>query len=268
MEIADFLGGFIIKTLFTGAILLAASLAAERAGVLLAAVIVTLPLNAGPGFLFVALETSPEFLARGALASFSATFAVHTFTTVYAWTSGRLKGFWLIWLAAVVAWLAISVPLLSLHLTLVPATLLIACSFALSHLLRDRRYDQGKTPVIAKRQVSIRFLIVRALTGGALVALTATAATFLGPDLTGLGFAFPVTLTASAWMLYTAYGPVFSAATISNTRKGLISYVGFCFVLAILPPLTGNLTAWFAAAAVSVLITLLLVFLPRLTAKI
>ncbi|MBT3787626.1 MAG: hypothetical protein HN725_07150 [Alphaproteobacteria bacterium] len=265
MEFFDFFSGFVLKTLFTGGILLAASLAAERAGVLIAAIIVTLPLNAGPGFLFVALDTSPEFLARGGLASFSATFAVHTFTTVYAWASGRLKGFWLVWAAAVAAWLLISIPLLQFNLTLTSATIVVACGFGLSHLLRDRRFDQGSAPTHAARQVSIRFLIVRALIGGSIVALTASAAKFLGPDLTGLGFAFPVMLTASAWMLYTAYGPTFSAATISNTRKGLVSYVSFCFSIAVLPPLMGNLPAWFAAVGISVAITLLLVYVPRLT---
>ena len=267
MEILDFISGFAIKTLFTGAILLVASLAAERAGVLIAAIIVTLPLNAGPGFLFVALETSPDFLARGGLASFTATFAVHTFTTAYAWSSGRIRGFWLVWGIAVAAWLLVSIPLIQANLSLWQAALLIAGSFVLSHLLRDRRYDHGKTPTHASRQVSIRFLVVRALTGGAAVALTATAAKWLGPDLTGLGFAFPVMLTASAWMLYTAYGPIFSAATISNTRKGLISYASFCFALAVLPPQMGNLPAWFAALGISVVITFILVFAPRMLDK-
>jgi hypothetical protein len=264
LEILDFFAGFMIKTLFTGMILLAASLAAERAGVLIAAIIVTLPLNAGPGFLFVALDTTPDFLARGGQASFTATLAVHTFTTAFAWASGRLKGFWLIWAVALVAWLVVSVPLVQFNITLTAAVILVACSFALSHLLRDRRYDQGSAPTHAKRQVGIRFLLVRALIGGSVVALTASAAKYLGPDLTGLGFAFPVMLTASAWMLYTAYGPTFAAATISNTRKGLISYVSFCFSLAVLPPLMGNMPAWFAAVGVSVVITLILVFAPRL----
>jgi len=225
---------------------------------------VTLPLNAGPGFLFVALDTSPEFLARGALASFTATLAIHTFTTTYAYAAGRLKGFWLVWLAAMIAWTIVSVPLIRLQLTLVPAVLVVALSFGLSHILRDRRHDQGTAPLKAKRQVGIRFLLIRALLGGAVVALTASAAGFLGPELTGLGFAFPVTLTASSWMLYHAYGTSFSAATISNTRKGMISYVSFCFALAVLPGILGNLAAWFAATAVSVVITLMLVFVPRL----
>ena len=267
MDLFDFFSGFAIKTLFTGAILLAASLAAERSGVLIAAIIVTLPLNAGPGFLFVALDTSPEFLSKGGLASFSATLAVHTFTTAYAWPSGRLKSFWPIWLVALLAWLLISVPLVQLHLSLATAAILVACSFGLSHLLRDRRFDQGSAPTRAVRQVTIKFLIVRALVGGAVVALTASAAKFLGPELTGLGFAFPVTLTASAWMLYSAYGPNFSAATISNTRKGLVSYVAFCFSLAVLPPHIGNLPAWFAAVGISVIITLMLVFVPRVIRK-
>jgi hypothetical protein len=267
LETLDFATGFVIKTLFTGAILLAASLAAERAGVLLAAIIVTLPLNAGPGFLFVALEASPEFLARGGLASFTATLSVHTFTTAYAYASGRLKGFWLVWLAALIAWTIVSVPLIQLHLTLYPAIAVVACSFLLSHLVRDRRQDQGSTPLQGKRSVTIRFLMVRALVGGSVVALVASASKFLGPDLTGLGFAFPVMLTASAWMLHNAYGPAFSAATISNTRKGLISYVSFCLSLAILPPLMGNLAAWFAAVAISVVITLTLVFVPRMVRK-
>jgi hypothetical protein len=63
-------------------------------------------------------------------------------------------------------------------------------------------------------------------------------------------------MTANAWMLYRSYGGEFAAATITNSRKGLISYASFCYALAILPEYVGNLTAWTLAMGLSMVVTL------------
>ena len=259
----EFLSGFLIKIAATSAVLLLASLVAERAGVLIAGLIITLPLNAGPGFFFVAQEVTPEFLAHGALISFTATLAVHTYTTAYAHASARLSGFWPTWAAATLAWGVVAWPLVKSEPGLLAASLLVAIGFGLSNLLRYKGHDQKGTGDKAVRRGGLGFLLVRALIGGAAVAVAATFAHTLGPALTGLAFAFPVMLSANAWMLHTSYSPAFSAATISNTRNGLISYASFCYALAVLPGHVGNMTAWTLALAISVAASLALVVVRR-----
>ena len=64
------------------AIVLVAKLG-ERSGALLASVAMTFPMNAGPGFLFIALEQSAAFVRAGALVSFAATGAVLAFVATF-----------------------------------------------------------------------------------------------------------------------------------------------------------------------------------------
>jgi len=259
----ELLSGFLIKVAATSLVLLLASLAAERAGVLIAGLIITLPLNAGPGFFFVARDVDAEFLAQGALVSFTATLAVHAYITGYAHASRRLKGFWPIWAVATLVWVVVAWPLVRAAPGLWAAIALVAAGFALANLLRYRGHDQAGVGAKAKRRGGIGFLLIRALIGASVVAGAATFAHTLGPALTGLAFAFPVMLSANAWMLYTSYGPEFSAATISNTRNGLISYNSFCLALAILPGHVSNMTAWTLALVISLLASLALVMVRR-----
>ncbi len=264
MESLDLIINFSGKALATGLVLLVASLVAERAGVLIAALVITLPLNAGPGFFFVALEVEPEFLARGALVSFTATAAVHTFMTAYAHASTRLTRFWMNLCVATAAWIVVALPLTNAQPSLFWSVVIVAAGFALAHVLRYRGYDQKAGGGRAKRQGGIGFLIFRAAVGGSVVALAATFSKTLGPSLTGLAFAFPIMTSANAWMFFHSYGAQFSAATISNARKGLISYVSFCFALAVLPGYVDNMTAWGLALAVSIVVTGLILLAGRL----
>lgn len=260
---ADLLTDFLIKVVATSTILMTASLVAERAGVVLAALIIALPLNAGPGFFFVARVVEPAFLAHSALISFTGVFAVHTYVTVYAHASGRFSGFWPTWAVATVVWGIVSWPIVTYEPDFLAATILVAVSFGLSNLFRYKGYDQSGGGDKAKRKGGIGFLLVRALIGSCAVALAATFTKSLGPSLTGVAFAFPVILSANAWMLHTSYGPKFAAATISNTRNGLISYTSFCFALALLPGHVSNMMAWTLALAISVLASLMLLGLRR-----
>jgi len=259
----ELLSGFLIKVVATGSVLVLASLAAERAGVLIAGLIITLPLNVGPGFFFVAQEVDADFLKQSALMSFTATAAVHTYTTAYAHASTRLKGFWSTWLAAVCVWGVVAYPLVTSKPGFVTASIIVALGFVLANLLRYRGHDQKGSGDKAKRRGGIGFLLVRAVIGGSAVATAATFAQSLGPALTGLAFAFPVMMSANAWMLYTSYSPAFSAATISNARNGLLSYASFCYAMAILPGYVPNMTAWSLAVVISILASVLLVGIRR-----
>ncbi len=264
LENLDLILSFGGKAVATGLVLLVASLVAERAGVLIAALVITLPLNAGPGFFFVALEAEPGFLAKGALVSFTATAAVHTFMTAYAHASSRLTRFWMNLGVATAAWVVVALPLTNAQPSLLWSVVIVAAGFALAHILRYRGYDQKDGGDRAKRQGGFGFLVFRAVIGGSVVALAATFSKVLGPSLTGLAFAFPIMTSANAWMFYHSYGAKFSAATISNARKGLISYVSFCFALAILPGYVDNLTAWALALVVSIIVTGLILLAGRL----
>ena len=75
----DFTG----KALATALVLFLVSRVAERLGPFMASVLMAMPMNAGPGYFFVSLEVSPQFLSKGALMSFAATGGVLVFTGFY-----------------------------------------------------------------------------------------------------------------------------------------------------------------------------------------
>src|SRR5215471_63779 len=73
-----------LKIGLTATIVVAAATATERAGPLLGALIVTLPIGAGPAYFFLALDHPPEFLAASALASLAVNAAACVFGLLYA----------------------------------------------------------------------------------------------------------------------------------------------------------------------------------------
>ena len=88
------------------AIVLVAKLG-ERGGALLASVAMTFPMNAGPGFFFIALEQSAGFVRQGALVGFAGTGAVLAFVATFV-AVARARGFAPGLAAALLAWLALA----------------------------------------------------------------------------------------------------------------------------------------------------------------
>ena len=75
----DFTG----KALATALVLFLVSRVAERLGPFMASVLMAMPMNAGPGYFFVSLEVSPQFLSKGALMSFAATGGVLVLSLIH-----------------------------------------------------------------------------------------------------------------------------------------------------------------------------------------
>jgi hypothetical protein len=60
----------VVKMGVTAAFVVIASMVAERAGPLVGAMVSTLPISAGPAYVFLALEHDNAFVAQSALTSF------------------------------------------------------------------------------------------------------------------------------------------------------------------------------------------------------
>src|ERR1700694_1778226 len=76
--------GLALKMAMTATIVVAASVAAERSGPFIAALIAALPTAAGATYIILALEHPPAFIAATAIGSFGAGAAVSVFALVYA----------------------------------------------------------------------------------------------------------------------------------------------------------------------------------------
>src|SRR5580700_3913535 len=73
----------VTRIALTAALVVGASMATERAGPLLGALIITLPIGAGPSYFFLALDHPPEFIAASALGSLAVNAANGVFGLVY-----------------------------------------------------------------------------------------------------------------------------------------------------------------------------------------
>ena len=104
----------IVKMAVTAAFLLAATITAERAGPLVGGLVATLPISAGPVYIFLALDHDAHFIARGALGSlvtnadnvaFALTYALLAQKRSLAVSVGGAFATWvgLIWPCAVTA---------------------------------------------------------------------------------------------------------------------------------------------------------------------
>src|SRR5215510_657736 len=76
--------GLVLKMAMTATIVVTASVAAERTGPFIAALIAALPTAAGAAYIILALEHSPAFIAASATGSFVAGAAVAMFALAYA----------------------------------------------------------------------------------------------------------------------------------------------------------------------------------------
>jgi uncharacterized membrane protein (GlpM family) len=79
----------LVKTGATVALVVGASVAAERSGPFLGALIATLPVSAGPAYIFLAMAADDAFLAESALNSLAANAAIVLFVLALVFIAPR-----------------------------------------------------------------------------------------------------------------------------------------------------------------------------------
>src|SRR5580700_9480098 len=119
----------VTRIALTAALVVGASMATERAGPLLGALIITLPIGAGPSYFFLALDHPPEFIAASALGSLAVNAANGVFGLVYVAFAER-RGLVVSLASALAVWIAAAVALRAIEWTLARALLLNAATYA------------------------------------------------------------------------------------------------------------------------------------------
>ena len=72
-----------LKMAVTAGFVIAAAMVAERAGAAIGAIVATLPVSAGPAYVFVALDHDAAFISASAIGSIAAHAATAVFSMVY-----------------------------------------------------------------------------------------------------------------------------------------------------------------------------------------
>lgn len=210
----------------TAGIVVTAAIITEHAGPFIGALFLTLPVAAGPTYVFLAIEHGPEFIAQSAIGSLVITAANGVFCVVYARLAQHFGV--LISLAATLAvWTALALGARALQWTLVGAILLNAVVYAASLPLVARLRHVAMRPV-ARRWYDVP---LRALLVSAVVATTLGLSTRIGPAATGILAVSPVALTSIVLILQPRVGGPIAAAVIANALSGLIGFASALVVL-------------------------------------
>jgi hypothetical protein len=207
----------VLRMTITAAFVVTASVITERSGPALGALVATLPISAGPSYVFVALDHDAAFIAEGALASLPVNAATIFLGLTYVVLAQRQSAI-VSCLTAVAVWIAFASVIRSVQWTLTAGLIANAVAFAICVPLL-RRFRHVKMPLITRRWYDIP---LRALLVATLVATVVTASGWVGPKISGIIALFPVVFTSMMLILHPRIGGPPTAAVLANSAGGLM----------------------------------------------
>src|SRR5882724_13034307 len=212
-----FLLTLVLRMAITAAFVVTASVITEKSGPVIGALIATLPISAGPSYVFLALDHDAAFIAEGALASLPINAATIFLGLTYVVLAQRLSAI-VSCLGAVAVWIALASVIRTIHWSLAGGLIANAVAFAISVPLL-RRFRNVKMPLITRRWYDIP---LRASLVATLVATVVTLSGWVGPTVSGIIALFPVVFTSMMLILHPRIGGRPTAAVIANSGWGLM----------------------------------------------
>jgi hypothetical protein len=247
----------IVRMVVTAAFLLAATVTAERAGPLVGGLVATLPISAGPIYIFLAIDHGAHFVGVSALGSLVSNGVNIVFALTYALLAQKrsltvsLSGAFVLWIG--LNWLTGFIPW-TLTGAIAFNVVVLALALWLSASLRHVRSPQVKA--------RWHDLLMRAAMVALLVGIVVTLSYHIGPTASGNLAVFPIVLTSIILILHRRVGGPATAAVLANAVIGLGGFGVACATL--------NLTADWLGAVLALSLTLavsigcnLLVFFSR-----
>jgi len=216
----------IVKMAVTAGFVVAATVTAERAGPVIGGLVATLPIGAGPVYVFLAMDHDPHFIAQSAVESLAINAANVSLAAAYTLLAQKrslivsLPGAFLVWLAF--ALVIRTIDWNFLDAAAMNAGVLAVCVW-LSRAMRHVRM-----PAFHARWPDF---LLRAAMVAVLVGIVVTFSFQLGPAGSGLLAVFPVVLISIALVMHPRVGGKAAAAVLANAPIGLIGFGFACTVL-------------------------------------
>jgi hypothetical protein len=235
----------IVKMAVTAAFLLAATITAERAGPLIGGLVATLPISAGPVYIFLALDHDAHFIAQSALGSlvtnaynviFALTYALLAQRHSLAVSFGTALWIALMWMGAAVPWTA--------GLAVLFNSVVIGFALWISAPLRH-----APMPRVETRWYD---LVLRAAMVALLVGVVVALSFRIGPTASGNLAVFPIVLSSMMIILHHRVGGPATAAVMANAVIGLGGFAVAVLVLNLTAEPLGSALALGLALLVSV----------------
>jgi hypothetical protein len=206
-----------LRMAITAAFVVTASVITERSGPVIGALVATLPISAGPSYVFLALDHDAAFIAEGALASLPINAATIFLGLTYVVLAQRRSAI-VSCLCAVAVWIALASIIRSVQWTLTGGLIANAIAFAICVPLLQR-YRHVKMPIVTRRWYDIP---LRASLVATLVATVVTSSGWVGPKISGIIALFPVVFTSMMLILHPRIGGPPTAAVLANSAWGLM----------------------------------------------
>ncbi len=215
-----------LRMAVTAAFVVTASIITERSGPVIGALVATLPISAGPSYVFLALDHDAAFIAEGALASLPVNAATIFLGLTYVILAQHYS-MPISLSAAVAVWIALALATRLIQWSLFDGIVVNVITFAICLPLLHR-FRNVKMPLITGRWYDIP---LRAALVSTLVATVVTASGWAGATVSGIIALFPVVFTSLMLILHPRIGGPPTAAVIANGGWGLI---GFALAIAVM----------------------------------
>lgn len=242
----------------TAAFLLAATVTAERAGPLIGGLVATLPISAGPIYIFLAIDHGAHFVGESAIGSlvgnainvvFALTYALLAQKRSLAVSLASASVLWvcLTWFVNHTTW---SLPIaIALNVAVLGVALWLTAP--LRHI---------KAPQVKARWHD---LVMRAAMVALLVGVVVTLSYRIGPAASGNLAVFPIVLSSIIFILHRRVGGPATAAVMANAIIGLSGFGVACIVLNLTADPLGAVLALSLTLAVSFGYNLIVFFARR-----
>jgi hypothetical protein len=237
----------IVRMAVTAAFLLAATVTAERAGPLIGGLVATLPISAGPIYIFLAIDHGAHFVGISALGSLVSNVANIAFSLAYVLLAQK-RSLTVSLTAAFLVWFCVTLLINAVTWNLTAAIVLNIVALVVALWL--------SAPMLHVRAPQVRArwhdLVMRAVMVALLVATVTTLSHSIGPSLSGNLAVFPIVLSSIMFILHRRVGGPATAAVIANALIGLGGFAVACITL--------NLTADPFGAVLALCVTLAVSF--------
>jgi hypothetical protein len=215
-----------LRMAVAAAFVVTASFITERAGAVIGALIATLPISAGPSYVFLALDHDAAFISEGALASFPINAVTMFFCLTYVVLAQRRSAVVSVG-GAIAVWIALAALERLVPWSLTGGLVANAIAFAIC-IPAFKPFQHVKMPLITRRWYDIP---LRATMVATLVAIVVTLSHWVGPFVSGTIALFPMVLTSMTLILHPRIGGPATAALIANGGWGMM---GFGVAIAVL----------------------------------
>ncbi len=219
---ADFWLPLLVKAGSTALLVVLASTLAEAAGPFWGALVVSLPISAGPAYIFLAMQHDADFIAASALNSVAVNAATGLFLLAYIFQPARFR-LWQSLGLALALWLAASLLFRAFAFGPVGATVLNLLVYGAGFYLLS---GFEKRPIAGVATVTRRWfdLPLRAVSVALFVSIVVTLGSVLGPAATGTLAVFPINLTSLIVILEPRLGRPLTAALAANAFRGMLGF--------------------------------------------